>query len=93
MIRRMSVENQLWGAPRIHGELFKLGIEVAQIKRHAVRSVVRCAVDWIARHGARADKPGRTEVVGDSGADVAGYSRLIHDDEEATHAKLRALLV
>jgi class 3 adenylate cyclase len=25
-------------------------------------------------------------------ADVAGYSRLIHDDEEATHAKLRALL-
>jgi TolB-like protein/class 3 adenylate cyclase/tetratricopeptide (TPR) repeat protein len=25
-------------------------------------------------------------------ADVAGYSRLMHDDEEATHAKLRALL-
>ena len=30
MIRRMSVENPLWGAPRIHGELFKLGFEVAQ---------------------------------------------------------------
>src|SRR6202451_3902915 len=29
-IRRMSVENPLWGAPRIHGELLKLGIEVAQ---------------------------------------------------------------
>src|SRR5450432_1584818 len=28
--RRMSVENPLWGAPRIHGELLKLGIEVAQ---------------------------------------------------------------
>jgi hypothetical protein len=28
--RRMSVENQLWGAPRIHGELLKLGFEVAQ---------------------------------------------------------------
>jgi hypothetical protein len=26
----MSTENQLWGAPRIHGELLKLGIEVAQ---------------------------------------------------------------
>jgi transposase InsO family protein len=26
----MSVENPLWGAPRIHGELLKLGIEVAQ---------------------------------------------------------------
>src|SRR3954451_7951564 len=25
-------------------------------------------------------------------ADVAGYSRLMHDDEEATHAKLTALL-
>ena len=26
----MSVENPLWGAPRIHGELLKLGIEAAQ---------------------------------------------------------------
>jgi hypothetical protein len=30
LIRRMSVDNPLWGAPRIHGELLKLGIEVAQ---------------------------------------------------------------
>src|SRR6266566_2408546 len=30
LIRRMSVDNPLWGAPRIHGELFKLGFEVAQ---------------------------------------------------------------
>src|ERR1700693_2777878 len=30
LIRRMSVENPLWGAPRIHGELLKLGLEVAQ---------------------------------------------------------------
>jgi transposase InsO family protein len=30
LIRRMSVENSLWGAPRIHGELLKLGFEVAQ---------------------------------------------------------------
>ena len=26
----MSLENPLWGAPRIHGELLKLGFEVAQ---------------------------------------------------------------
>ena len=26
----MSVENPLWGAPRVHGELLKLGFEVAQ---------------------------------------------------------------
>src|ERR1700756_1627209 len=30
LIRRMSMENPLWGAPRIHGELRKLGFEVAQ---------------------------------------------------------------
>ena len=26
----MSIENMLWGAPRIHGELLKLGFAVAQ---------------------------------------------------------------
>src|SRR6202048_5029446 len=30
LIRQMSTENQLWGAPRIHGELLKLRFEVAQ---------------------------------------------------------------
>jgi hypothetical protein len=30
LTRRMSIENPLWGAPRIHGELLKLGFSVAQ---------------------------------------------------------------
>jgi hypothetical protein len=30
LIRRMSIQNPLWGAPRIHGELPKLGLAVAQ---------------------------------------------------------------
>jgi hypothetical protein len=30
LIRRMSKENPLWGASRIHGELLMLGLEVAQ---------------------------------------------------------------
>jgi hypothetical protein len=30
LVRRMSVENPLWGAPRVHGELLKLGFSVAQ---------------------------------------------------------------
>ena len=41
LIRQMSTENLLWGAPRIHGELLKLGFSVAQssvakymVKRH-----------------------------------------------------------
>jgi putative transposase len=30
LIRQMSRDNPLWGAPRVHGELLKLGIEVSQ---------------------------------------------------------------
>jgi len=30
LIRQMSMENPLWGAPRIHGELLKLGFDVVQ---------------------------------------------------------------
>jgi hypothetical protein len=26
----MSIENPLWGAPRIHGALLKLGIDISQ---------------------------------------------------------------
>ena len=31
LIRQMSQENPLWGAPRIHGELLKLGFEVSEL--------------------------------------------------------------
>lgn len=30
LIREMSIANPLWGAPRIHGELLRLGIEIGQ---------------------------------------------------------------
>ncbi len=30
LIRKMSRANPLWGAPRVHGELLKLGIEISQ---------------------------------------------------------------
>src|ERR1700716_290315 len=30
LIRKMSRANPLWGAPRIHGELLRLGIDVSQ---------------------------------------------------------------
>ncbi len=39
LVRRMSQENPLWGAPRIHGELLKLGIEISQasVSKYMVR--------------------------------------------------------
>ena len=39
LIREMSIANPLWGAPRIHGELLKLGINVGQtsIAKYMVR--------------------------------------------------------
>jgi Integrase core domain len=39
LIRQMSRANPLWGAPRIHGELLKLGIEVSQatVAKYMVR--------------------------------------------------------
>jgi len=39
LIREMSQANPLWGAPRIHGELLKLGFEVAQstVAKYMVR--------------------------------------------------------
>ncbi|MGH9632728.1 MAG: integrase core domain-containing protein, partial [Bryobacteraceae bacterium] len=39
LIRTMSRENPLWGAPKIHGELLKLGIEIGEtsVSKYMVR--------------------------------------------------------
>ena len=39
LIRKMSRANPLWGAPRVHGELQKLGIEISQtaVSKYMVR--------------------------------------------------------
>ena len=48
LIRRMSKENPLWGAPRIHGELRKLGFELAQstVSKYMVRGRTPPAQSW-----------------------------------------------
>src|SRR2546421_11384972 len=44
LIRRMSKENQQWGASRIHGELLMLGFEIAQstVSKYMVRGGTVC---------------------------------------------------
>jgi hypothetical protein len=52
LIREMSIANPLWGAPRIHGELLKLGIDIGQtsvakymVKVH-LRRVLKSYADY-----------------------------------------------
>ena len=60
LIRMMSRDNPLWGAPRIHGELLKLGIDIAQstVRKYMVRRRRPPSLGWRLRpphwpHGAR----------------------------------------
>ena len=48
LIRRMAAENCLWGAPRIHGELLKLGIAISErtVSRHLRGRPTRRSQTW-----------------------------------------------
>ena len=48
LIRKMSLANPRWGAPRIHGELLRLGIQVAQatVARYMVRQQKPPSQTW-----------------------------------------------
>ena len=48
LIREMSVANPLWGAPRIHGELLKLGIDIGQttVAKYMSRRRSPPSQDW-----------------------------------------------
>jgi putative transposase len=48
LIRKMSRENPLWGAPRIHGELLKLGIDIGEtsVGKYIVRRRNPPSQDW-----------------------------------------------
>jgi putative transposase len=48
LIREMSSANPLWGAPRIHGELLKLGIEISQatVAKYMVRRRATPSPSW-----------------------------------------------
>ena len=48
LIRMMSCNNRRWGAPRIHGELLKLGIEITEptVAKYMVRSRKPPSQSW-----------------------------------------------
>ena len=48
LIRQMSTENLLWGAPRIHGELLKLGFSVVQssVAKYMVKRRGPPSLEW-----------------------------------------------
>jgi integrase-like protein len=48
LIQRMNKENPLWGAPRIHGELLKLGFEVAEstVSKYIIRHGGAPSQNW-----------------------------------------------
>ena len=45
----MSVDNPLWGAPRIHGELPKLGFDIAQssVAKYMIRRPASPSQGWL----------------------------------------------
>ncbi|MDH3641191.1 MAG: integrase core domain-containing protein [Gammaproteobacteria bacterium] len=49
LIREISIANHLWGAPRIHGELLKLGIDVSQstVANYMVRGSLPPSQGWL----------------------------------------------
>src|SRR6266478_199572 len=60
LIREMSIANPLWGAPRIHGELLKLGVDIGQtsVAKYMVRRRHPPSQGWRTKHRVHADRAG-----------------------------------
>ena len=49
LIRKISIANPLWGAPRIHGEVLEIGIDVSQptVAKYMVRGRRPPSQGWL----------------------------------------------
>jgi hypothetical protein len=77
LIRRMSRENPLWGAPRIHGELLKLGIDVGEtnVGKYMVRRPKPPSQTW------------RTFL--ENHLKTNGFGRLLHRADDSLPGSIR----
>ena len=95
LIRTISRDNPLWGAPRIHGELLKLGIDIAQStvakymsRRHGPRSpgwqaFLRNHTAHIARHRSVRRSDGRVQSALRAGHPASGAATTRLDQCDA----------
>ena len=85
---------------RAHRHVSKVPITDISLGGHSVKTRLALPPDpsysvlWVGLHAMVQERPVRVErrLSAILAADVAGYSRLMHNDEETTHAKLTALL-
>src|SRR6266849_3441181 len=93
LIRQMSSANPLWGAPRIHGEILKLGIEISQAT--VAKYMVRCAFPDLAHLPAESRRRRRCDRYVRCG--ICVVSAALRDDhsgprsqEDHSHGRHRA---
>src|SRR3989442_4930376 len=78
LIQRMSKANALWGAPRIHGELQKLGIQISQatVSKYLVRHRKPPSQTWRTFLDNHPGEPRRRGLLHRAHGDVQGVVRL-----------------
>jgi len=88
LIRRMSYANPLWGAPRIHGELLKLGLTVSQATVFEVHDPPSAAAVAGVAHVFEESRegPNRVGFVHGSHRDLSGVVRARDPDPQPAPA-------
>src|SRR3954465_1085917 len=89
LIGQMNLENPLWGAPRIHGELLKLGFEVSQstVAKYMKRHVGPPGQSWWTSAQSHARNRGDGPVRG-AGPCLQPALRLHHRSARPSRARL-----